>query len=192
MGVNGITKAESFNYLRTSIIIKIHNMNNLNEKQKVKITSALSHGEAVLDSPLWATKITKAVFTESNGYTGAQIVNLIRSGSHDGGEADEVLDINIEGFYRRSNIVGYTFLGSLTQWINRRFLDNYGEADIFHHVMHETMHRSFRFRHTKIHSTSVPYLVGKLSGIAFKEFYSRPHSQLFNFIVTNPVFEFVS
>lgn len=152
--------------------IRIHGMKNLNEKQQLKIRKALKEGEAVLDSEIWASKIRNAKFTEAKGFNGQQIVDMIRSGSHNGGPADSVLDINIEGFYKRNNVVGYTYLGSTWQWINRRFLDRYSSVDIFEHILHELMHRSFGFVHTKNHATSIPYTVGRLSGEAFKEYYS--------------------
>lgn len=153
--------------------IRIHSLSNLSDKQQVKIKEALKGGEPVLDSVIWEAKVLRAVFTETRGYTNKQIVDMVRSGAHDGGRADQVIDINIIGFYKLNNVVGYTYLGSLKQWINRKFLDRYSHADIFHHVMHETMHRCHRFVHTKVHATSVPYKVGYLSAEAYKEFYKR-------------------
>lgn len=159
--------------------IRIHALKNLSPKQQTKIRNALRDGEAVLDSEIWASKIRSAKFTEARGFTGQQIVDMIRSGSHDGGVADQVLDVSFDSFYKYSNVVGHTFLGSAWQWINRRFLDRYDASSIFSHVCHELMHRSFRFVHVKKHSTSVPYSVGRLSGIAFKEYYSEPRETPF-------------
>ena len=149
--------------------IKIHDMKNLTEIQQSKIRSALLKGEAVLDSELWASKIRNAQFTEDQAYSGKQIVGIIRSGVHNGGLADNIIDVSIEGFYKYNNVVGYTHLGSTWQWINRKYLDRYNGSDIFGHVMHETMHRCHLFKHLRVHKTSVPYLVGTLSAKAYRE-----------------------
>lgn len=152
-------------------------MKNLNPEQQEKIRSSLLKGEYVLDSNLWSDRIIAAKYTENRGFKGRDIVDMIRSGAHDGGIEDRVLDIDIVGFYRASSTIGYTYLGSLTQWINRKFLNKYTESDVFKHVMHETMHRCFRFLHRYRKSTSVPYRVGNLSRDAFIEYYSIPRPQ---------------
>lgn len=169
--------------------IQIHNMKNLNEKQQLKIKTALLAGEPVLDSIQFKDRVLVAKFTETMGHTNEEILAMILSGSHDGGPADEIIDVNIEGFYRRSSVVGYTYLGSTWQWINRKFLDNYSSASIFHHVMHESMHRSYRFRHVRAHATSVPYLIGSISQKAFTEFYSKPRNA--SFLSVPSIFKFI-
>jgi hypothetical protein len=151
--------------------IVIHGMKNLNEKQQAKIKTALQRGEPVLDSALWEQLMLQARFTEARRLSNQQIIDLIRTGSHNGQEANRVIDVWIEGFYKRSNTVGYTYLGATWQWINRRFLDRYSESSIFSHVMHETMHRCFMFTHKSVHSTSVPYQVGTISGKAYVEYW---------------------
>ena len=169
--------------------IRIHALKNLNAKQQMKIRLALKQGEAVLDSEIWADKIRSASYTEARGFTGQQIVDMIRSGSHDGGPSDGVLDVSFDSFYKYNNVVGHTFLGSAWQWINRRFLDRYSAGDIFGHVCHELMHRSFRFVHRGKHATSVPYQCGYLSKKAFKEYYSKPREA--SFISPSVTFIFV-
>lgn len=154
--------------------IRIHAMSQLSTSEQEKIKRALKSAEPVLDSINWESKMLRASFKESKGYSNQQIINMIRSGSHDGGSADQVIDINMIGFYKLNNIVGYTYLGSLKQWINRHYLNKYDFADIFHHVMHETMHRSFRFKHSTARAqSSVPYLVGFISADAHREFYKN-------------------
>lgn len=153
--------------------IRIHALKGLNAKQQNKIRTALKDGEPVLDSEIWASKIRNASYTEARGFTGQQVVDMIRSGSHDGGPSDQIIDVSFDSFYKYNNVVGHTFLGSAWQWINRRFLDRYSADSIFSHLMHELMHRSFRFVHRGKHATSIPYRVGKLSGEAYREYYSK-------------------
>lgn len=159
--------------------IRIHALKNLNAKQQTKIRLALKDGESVLDSEIWADKIRSARYTEARGFTGQQLVDMIRSGSHDGGPADYAIDVSFDSFYKYNNVVGHTFLGSAWQWINRRFLDRYSPADIFAHLIHELMHRSFRFVHKGKFASSVPYQCGRLSKEAFKEYYSKPREAPF-------------
>ena len=49
-------------------------------------------------------------------------------------------------------------------------MDRFEEADVFGHIMHETMHR-YGFPHNKNLATSVPYTFGYLIRDYYKKYY---------------------
>lgn len=155
--------------------VKIHGLYKLKPEHQDKIRRAMAMGGPVISSTIWEKKISSAKYKENRGYSGADIVRLVRSGA-DGPDKkpDNVLDLEIEGFYSWRNTIGYTYLGGFRQWINTRYLGSFSESDVFAHVLHELLHRAYNFKHTFSHAGTVPYLVGKLSGQAFNEFYANP------------------
>lgn len=161
--------------------IVIHGLSNLNGKEQAKIRAALLKGSAVLDSKLFQDRVINAKYTvETRGFTGEQILQMILSGADDQGKTiDGDIDVDISGFYRFGSTIGYTYLGSFRQYINRRWLGGASESDIFGHILHELMHRAYRFTHNKKHTGSVPYVIGEVARKSFRDFYSAMNEASF-------------
>lgn len=155
--------------------IMIHGLTKLNAAEKNKIIRSLKKGEAVIDSPVWFNAISGLRFTGTSK-TGTEIAKMIRSGEdYKPYGKDGVIDIEIEGFYKNSSTVGYTYLNRLKTYINRKFLRQFTEDEVFGHIMHELMHRmGFSHDSSTDKKSDVAYLVGYASRDAFEEYYSMP------------------
>jgi len=153
--------------------IVIHGLSNLKEDEKEKIRTALKMGEEVLSSENFANRILALKFKGTTKKP-SDVLGLILSGS-DNGKADEVIDINIEGFFKWNSTVGYTYLHAAKTYINRRFLRKFTHAEVFGHIMHELMHRmGFAHKDSVDRKFDVAYLVGYASRNAFEAYYKNP------------------
>jgi hypothetical protein len=78
------------------------------------------------------------------------------------GELDGDMDIDISMYYTRRNVIGYTY-GGLRTWINRKYFNQFDEADICGNVAHEYAHKC-GFTHAKRYNRTryrtIPYAVG--------------------------------
>lgn len=148
-------------------------------KKRALIRRAMHNGQAVLSSYKWKDRIRQAKFEHPYAYdkkfSSSEICTYILTGK-DGknAPADSTLQIDITGYWSFKKVVGYTFLGSLKSWINRRVLRRMDEADVFGHVLHEAMHR-YGFSHPKRKNRrlTVPYQVGRISEDCYRETYEN-------------------
>lgn len=159
--------------------IKIHGLHNLNVHEQQLIISSTQKLVPVFASTIWKVAIIHGRYSENRGYVGTKLYEYLLQGGDlrpDGSSpADQVMDLDITGFWAWSSTVGYTSLWALKTFINRKFLDKFTEAEVAGHVAHEYCHR-LGFTHNFVKSTSVPYLVGDKTWSAFKEYYLNPPS----------------
>lgn len=148
--------------------IQIVNTSKLNNDQRMKIQGATGKGIPVLNWHSWQETIANASYKESKGYNGREILALIQKNG--------IMSLDINGYFERSNTIGYTYIGQTKQWINTKYLDAdyFTEADLFGHIMHEVMHWRHGFKHTSrfTKKQSVPYRVGNISANKFVDYYA--------------------
>lgn len=152
--------------------VQIQKLANLNPRQQEKIISACNKGFPLIGLPVWNNRILKLHMTETRGMSNQQIIDLIMKGADGKGMvADGDIDIDITGFFKLNRTIGYTYLRDYRTWINRKFLDQFSESEVFGHLMHELLHK-LNFTHNIVHATSVPYQIGYASRYAFLENYA--------------------
>lgn len=173
--------------------IRIKNLSSLTTKQSDKIKLSCEEGVPVVNWHVWQAAIANAKYLDARGLKGPQILDLILK--------SEVIELDVIGFYKSSNTIGYTYLGQNKQWINRKYLDkeSFSRANTFAHIMHETMHWKFSFKHPNYfrRSSSVPYRVGNITASKYVDYYANKKKGLFvpaSFIpIENKIeFEFIS
>jgi hypothetical protein len=163
--------------------IRIHGLTKLNAKQQFKIRSALDKGVPVIMSDIWADKVRKMKITNNvaygKTYSNEEIITMFRTGVDDPRKpGDGFWDIQIEGYFTLRGVVGFTYLNSLKQFINRRLLDKYTEASVFSHIVHETVHGKLHFGHRGSKKFDVSYQMGRVSYTSFEEYYSKPREHI--------------
>ncbi len=170
---------------------KIHNLKNFNSAQQEKIIASLNKGCPLIDLSIWENRILKLRMTETKRMTNRQIIDLFRSGKDgSGAEEDQELDIDMEGVFLNTSTIGWTYLGGLKTWMNKKFLNKFNEAEVFGHIIHELLHR-YGFSHSGVHSTSVPYSIGYASRYAFLEYYSgKAYQSISAFVDPDPSLTF--
>jgi hypothetical protein len=171
-----------------TLIIQIHGLKDLTQKEQAQVTRALKLGEPVLSSDIFKEMVLKLRMSETRGFSNLQIYEKFMSGSDSNGPADGDLDIDIVGFWDSSRTIGSTNVYGKIQRLNRRFLGIFDDSDIFGHVVHETMHR-FGWIHAGAHSTSVPYKWGYAARDAFRKYYKENHPALVG-IISRPQITF--
>ncbi len=145
------------------MIIEIKNVLKLEEKERLKIVNAVSFGNVVLQSAQLMNAWDKYPdCSEDKGMSNHKIYEFIT-------KFDEKLVIEIEGFYKPSTTIGYTYVNSRKEWINRKYLkqDYFGPDYVYGHISHEIAHM-IGFVHKYWKGTSIPYAWGKCNRETYK------------------------
>lgn len=133
--------------------------------------------EEVTESLKWQKEIEEARYSQNNGHDGKSILKMILSGADDMAKnPDGDIDLDCYEFHQLSNTVAYTYLGDYRTFLNTYFLNIRmksgvrGEAQLSNTIMHELMHRAFRFTHSQPYNQTVPYKIGSITE---KHYYER-------------------
>ena len=145
------------------IKFEVHGLNNFSESEKRKFNMALGIGTLVLNSQEFKDLIVNSKVVEDRGFMGKHVWELLCTGKDLYNSED---DYDIDVFVTMYNnfwtgTIGYTYLDTFKTWINRKFYQNFDEAEILGNVIHEALH-NFGFSHTDMSKRydSVPYKVG--------------------------------
>lgn len=128
--------------------------------------------ERVVNSPEFEKAVLEATydgargFADSQGLSNAQILERIRIAKERlNGREDGVLNLEVDLYYTRRNVVGYTYPNVSKIWVNTRYFDRYAPAQIAANLMHEWLHKigfEHDFRSTAKRPYSVPYAIGSI------------------------------
>lgn len=143
--------------------IKEHALIDFTPDQIDKHRTAQKMLETVVNSWEFRQELLALVFSSTRGLTNAQIYNLIINGAEIlSPEIDFEADITVNGYNKRTSVVGYTYDHTETTWINFRFFNQFNYSDIAGNLFHEWLHKlGFDHRSAREHS-SVPYACGYL------------------------------
>jgi hypothetical protein len=145
------------------LTFQIHGLEKFTEKEKEKFMSAISLGTIVLNSKEFKDMVSQYTYSENQGLSGYQIWQLLCTGKDlYNPENDYDIDVFVTMYHNFwTGTVGYTFPDTFKTWINRKFFQDFNEAEILGNVIHEALH-NFGFTHKDItkRDDSVPYKVG--------------------------------
>lgn len=103
-------------------------------------------------------------FANNNGYSNAQIYQLILEGAEKLKPLkNNNVDMGVELYSANTNVIGYTYPNSTQIWVNTKYFNQYSAAGVAHNLMHEWLHK-LGFGHdseaTARRPYSVPYAIG--------------------------------
>lgn len=150
-------------------------------EQKEKMMNALDRLKLVVNSVDFKERVLAHTyagskqFVDNDGLTNEEIYlkimegaeNLSRNG--DGGNvADGEIDLDIELYYSRKNVVGYTYPNVLQIWVNTKYFNTNSLGAVAANVIHEWTHK-LGFNHSFYNNSSRPYSVPYGIGSIVKE-----------------------
>lgn len=130
------------------------------EAELKRHVSAMILVEKVINSLDWKNKLLKMKFTTTNK-TPQEIYDHIMTGEETLQKGvDYEMDAKVEMYYKKNNIVGYTYSNVTTTWLNRYVTDNYSEEEIAGNFLHEWLHKLGYGHASASDHKSVPYQLG--------------------------------
>lgn len=151
-----------------SIQIRVDGISGLSASQKDTLDRGVYGDNYIFAHPRFKEEVLSRHFTETGGKNSEQIYETIQKGDQLN-LADElgIIDLKIVMYNSWfSKVVGYTYLESLTIWINEKFF--YGPKSVGSNLAHESMHQ-LGFTHNSTWSTSVPYQMNDIIEKLWKE-----------------------
>ena len=145
------------------VSFQIHGLENFSDKEKKKFMKAIALGTKVLNSLEFKNLVSQYEYEENKGLTGLQIWQMICTGKDlYNSDKDHDIDVFVTMYHNFwTGTIGYTYPNTFKTWINRKFFQDFNEAQILGNVMHEALH-NFGFSHKDMEKRydSVPYKVG--------------------------------
>lgn len=122
--------------------------------------SAMVLVEIVVNSSEFKKRVLARKFTTTKK-TAQQIYDHIMTGEEVLQKGvDYEMDADIEMYYKKNNVVGYTYPNVTTTWINRYVTSDYDEEDIAGNFFHEWLHKLGYGHSSASDKSSVPYAIG--------------------------------
>ena len=148
------------------------NLSGFTRDQEDKIYKAIELIKQVIASPEFKKKVLsktyngKKQFVDNGGLSNAQIYKKLLSGSEVlNPGSDNTMNLNLESYYEKANVIGYTKPSITTVYVNRRYLDksSFTTNEVAMNLTHEWLHK-LGFKHavkkTASRKHSVPYAIG--------------------------------
>ena len=112
-------------------------------------------------------------FANNEGLTNSQIYRRILEGAERLNPlSNNVMDMDVQLYYEKSTIVGYTMSGSKSININKKYFNKFTIGRLCGNMMHEWLHK-LGFKHdvkkTVKRGYSVPYAVGRIISLLGKK-----------------------
>ena len=151
-----------------AIGLKVANLSGFNDYDKGIIEKATWGVNYIFTHPRFKEEILSRQFTETQGLSNQGIYDCIEKGDQLN-LSDElgVLDLKLVMYNSWfSRVVGYTYLTSLTIWINAKFFA--GPKSVGSNLAHEAMHQ-LGFTHNNYWASSVPYQMNEIIEKLWKE-----------------------
>lgn len=147
-------------------------MENFNREQEEKVLKAADLIKKIVvtdefkNGVLHHTYKGKKTFADNNGLTNEQIYKRILEGSEElRPGTDNKMDLELEVYFEETRTVGYTRPSVFKIWMNSKYLNKNGPAEVTTNMMHEWLHK-LGFKHELKHSerrmNTVPYAIGYL------------------------------
>jgi hypothetical protein len=144
----------------------VEDMKGFNSAEQQKFKDACQLLENIIISDSFTKKVLATNFTESNGMSPRQILDLLLSGKDNHNQlSDNALNVYVNLYYQNTSTIGYTYANNIWTWINRKFFSKMTPGEIAGNILHEYMHR-LGFGHIRRWFfkskmlTTVPYQMG--------------------------------
>lgn len=141
----------------------VTNLDCLHPWDKKRLEFAIEGANRILASPLFKTRLLEEKLTETNGLTNLQVYEKIMAGDQLN-PFDKLGETDIKVMlYRKtwSRVVGYTFIDSVTVWMNRKFFGQ--PKGIGSNLIHEACGHQNGFLHQGRWATAVPYVLNRVT-----------------------------
>lgn len=148
--------------------IRVDGVSGFSSSQKKTLDRAVWGVNQIFAHPRFKEEILSRQFTETNGLKNEGIYECIQKGDQLN-LADElgVVDLKVVMYNSWfSKVVGYTYLESLTIWVNEKFFA--GPKSVGSNLAHESMHQ-LGFKHDNYWGSSVPYQMNEIIEKLWKE-----------------------
>lgn len=126
-------------------------------------TMAAIKVDQVVKSACFEKEILKTKLVQTNGLSVKEVLDKYRSSK---------TMIDLEFYYSRNNVIGYTYSSVKKIWMNRKFHNSYSVCAVAKNLAHEVAHK-VGFGHdmnaTERRPRSVPYSIGRAVGFCCKE-----------------------
>jgi uncharacterized protein YjaZ len=149
----------------------LQSANNFTEQEKNKLAIAIHLLDKVLNSQEFKGRVLQTKFSCTN-QNSQQIIDTIYSGKEIGTSADGNVDIYLNIYDGKSNVVGYTYPNTLKTWVSKYWFNSMTPAEISGNIAHEYSHKigyDHPFWNWKGRSQSVPYQIGNIVAELAKE-----------------------
>jgi hypothetical protein len=147
-------------------------MSGFDREQEEKISRAFDLIKRVIATDEFKRKVLnkkyngKKQYVDNGGLSNAEIYRRILEGSEmltPGG--DNVMDLHLESYFERQNVIGYTKPGIKTIFMNTKYLDreSFEISEVAMNLTHEWLHKlgfKHAFEKTPSRAHSVPYAIG--------------------------------
>ena len=138
--------------------------------ERTKLSIAARAAEVVLNSPEFRKRILEFKFQDDSKLSNEAIYKRIREGAEKlkpetNYQADLELSLYTPPFYKKWTVVGYTYVTTPVQWMNRYYFNKFSAPQIAGNLVHEWTHKlgfGHDFKSTKRRPFSVPYAVGDI------------------------------
>lgn len=108
----------------------------------------------------------RKAFADNNGLTNQQIYQRILEASEElRPGVDNKMDLDLEVYYEETRTVGYTRPSVFKIWMNSKYLNKNGPAEVTTNMMHEWLHKlgfKHEIKHSERRMNTVPYAIGYL------------------------------
>jgi hypothetical protein len=122
------------------------------------------------------TYLGQRTFADNNGLTNEQIYQKIMEGSEElKPEIDYKMDLDLQVYFENTKTVGYTRPTVSRVWMNSKYLDKNGPAEVTTNMMHEWLHKlgfKHEMKHSRRRTNTVPYAIGYLMERLARRLYS--------------------
>jgi hypothetical protein len=145
-------------------------LDKFNEHQQKKIQKAaelikkIVVSEKFRDAVIHYTWKGERSFADNNGLSNEEIYQKIIDGSEDlRPGVDKKMDLDLEVYFEDTRTVGYTKPDVFKIWMNSKYLDKNGPAEVTTNMMHEWLHKlgfNHEIQHSEKRMNTVPYAIG--------------------------------
>lgn len=147
-------------------------LSKFDQKQSDKMHEALKRLKVVINSVEFREAVIghtykeEQTYVQNDGLSNEEIYEKIMLGAETLRPIENrVMDLEIELYYSRKKVIGYTYPNVSKFWVNTRYFNTNSHSDVVGNVVHEWLHKlgfEHDFKRTARRPYSVPYAVGKI------------------------------
>jgi hypothetical protein len=145
---------------------------NFSDKQKEKMHKAITRIKIAINSVEFKKRVLahtykgETTFVQNDGLTNEEIYYIIMDAAEElSPQVDNELDLEIQMYYSRKRVVGYTYPNVTKIWVNSKYFNTNSLAAVAANVVHEWTHKlgfGHDYKSTSRRPYSVPYGVGTI------------------------------
>ena len=126
----------------------------------------------------WKKTRVQYGFRWNDGMNTEQIFDKLMSGAELlAPQPDNEADLQITLYVANNSTVGYTYPGTMMQWVNGKFFNSYTAADVAGNLSHEYCHKlgfDHEYRFSSLRQFTVPYAIGYMTANMAAELMRTP------------------